>query len=401
MRVLTIGSMYPPHHLGGYELVWQSAVGHLRSAGHEVRVLTTDHREGEVGSSDASEESRDVHRQLRWYWCDHEFPKLSFRARLSLERQNAATMKGHLAEFRPEVVNWWAMGGMSLSLIERVRRAGIPAAGVVCDDWMLYGPQVDGWSRLFSRHGWLAMPVERITGIPARLDLSAAGPWLFPSETVRRTALEAGLDPHRTEVAHQGVDHDLFRAAPMQPWRWHLLYVGRIDARKGIDLAILALGELPKEAGLTIVGGGDDGYLDELKRLAREIGVSSRVSFTRVAHRSLPAIYADADVVLFPVRWREPWGLVPLEAMAVGTPVVASGRGGSGEYLKHGENCLLADPDDGAGALARSIDRLAGDADLRSRIYAGGLRTSGRFSAQSFDVAVERLLEQALNERRP
>ena len=44
MRVLTVGNMYPPHHLGGYELVWRAAVRHLRSLGHEASVLTTDFR---------------------------------------------------------------------------------------------------------------------------------------------------------------------------------------------------------------------------------------------------------------------------------------------------------------------------------------------------------------------
>src|SRR3712207_7411597 len=55
--------------------------------------------------------------------------------------------------------------------------------------------------------------------------------------------------------------------------------------------------------------------------------------------------------------WLEPWGLVPLEAMAVGTPVVASGRGGSGEYLRHGENCLIADVEGGSSEVAAAVDR--------------------------------------------
>ncbi len=55
----------------------------------------------------------------------------------------------------------------------------------------------------------------------------------------------------------------------------------------------------------------------------------------------MPAELAAADALLFPVQWEEPWGLVPLEAMASGTPVVATGTGGSGEYLRDGDNCLV------------------------------------------------------------
>ena len=58
--------MYPPHHLGGYELVWQGAVQALRVAGHGVRVLTTDVRFGDVDP--AQDDDEEVFRELRWYW---------------------------------------------------------------------------------------------------------------------------------------------------------------------------------------------------------------------------------------------------------------------------------------------------------------------------------------------
>jgi glycogen synthase len=62
VRVLCVGNMYPPHHLGGYELVWQGAVRALREAGHGVRVLTTDFRLPE----EAGPEENEVHLDLRW-----------------------------------------------------------------------------------------------------------------------------------------------------------------------------------------------------------------------------------------------------------------------------------------------------------------------------------------------
>lgn len=393
MRVLTVGNMYPPHHLGGYELVWQSSVVHLRSADHAVRVLTTDFRRDDAPDREPED---DVHRELRWYWREHEFPRLSLPARLRLERHNAAVLERHLSDLRPDVVCWWAMGGMSLSLIERVRRAGRAAAGVACDDWMLYGPEVDAWMRIFAGRPRLAALAERTTGIPARLELGAVGPWLFPSETVRRRALERGLDPAQTEVAHQGPDRALFGPAPPHEWRWRLLYVGRIDPRKGIDTAILALTLLPEEATLKVVGAGDERHLAELGGLARARGLGSRVAFTHAPQEQVAAVYAEADAVLFPVRWVEPWGLVPLEAMAVGTPVVATGMGGSGEYLDDGENCLLFDAGRGAEDLAEKVRRLAENPRLRARLREGGFETASRSSLGSFNAAVLRMLERAV-----
>jgi glycogen synthase len=89
MRILAVGSMYPPHHLGGYELMWRSAMAELRSRGHDVRILATDHREERIDS--AFEEEDDVHRSLRWYWREHKFPAMSIRERLALEREITAT----------------------------------------------------------------------------------------------------------------------------------------------------------------------------------------------------------------------------------------------------------------------------------------------------------------------
>ncbi len=383
MRILTVGNMYPPHHLGGYELMWRSAVAHHRAAGHEVRVLTTDWREPYVDAS--TPEDQGVHRELRWYWHDHDFPRLGPRARLALERHNAKVLDRQIAEFAPDAVSWWAMGGMSLSLIERARRAGLPAIAVVVDDWLLYGPQVDAWWRLLGRRA------KR---------LRSACRWVFASHTLEARARESGFDPLLAEVAHPGIDLQLFRRPDeARPgWDWRLLYCGRIDERKGIDTAIEALTHLPSQATLRVVGGGDDAHLADLRALTERFRLEGRVRFERHPRGELPAIYAAADALLFPVRWIEPFGLVPLEGMACGTPVVASGRGGSGEYLSDGENCLVFDVEDGAPALAAGVERLATDPGLRERLVTAGQTTAERFTESRFNDAVLSALERSLRE---
>jgi glycogen synthase len=379
--------MYPPASVGGYELVWKSAVDHLRDRGHEVRVLTSDHRADSVAAEP------DVSRELRLYWREHDFPRMSIAERLRIERANAETLAEHHSRFRPDVVNWWAMGGMSMSLLERVRATGTPAVGVVCDDWLLYGPRVDGWARAFDRPviGPLA---TAITGIPSRPSPVDAARWLFLSETLRRRAAAAGAAPADAEVVNRGPDADLFSPAERADWRWRLLYVGRIDPRKGIDTAVEALAGLDDGAILTVDGAGDDRHRGELERLAERLGVGERVRFELSAREDVPAAYVGSDVVVFPVRWDEPWGLVPLEAMAVGRPVVATGAGGSGEYLRDGENCLLFGPGDAAG-LRAAVGRLAADPALRERLRVGGFETAAGFSAEAFNERIERVLEEA------
>ncbi|MGI8632915.1 MAG: glycosyltransferase family 4 protein [Solirubrobacterales bacterium] len=387
MRILSIGNLYPPHALGGYEVIWRSAVHHLRAAGHDVRVLAADWRRESV---DDPSEDADVHRELRWYWHDHAFPHRSTRERVNLERENAAILDRHLAEFEPDVVSWWAMGGMSLSLIERVRRAGIPAAGFVIDDWMVYGPRVDGWQRLIRRFGPARPALERAAHTPGGLDLGSAATWCFVSEHCRRRAREAGWKLPSTRVVNAGIDAELFAGppAPERPWRWRLVYVGRLDRRKGVHTAITALTHLPDQADLSIVGAGDDDYATELRELADSLGVGDRVHFERTTRALLPEVYAQADVALFPVEWEEPWGLVPLEAMAVGRPVVATGTGGSAEYLRDGENCLLHGAGDPQG-LTDCVTRLAGDEVLRSGLRQAGLIDASRFTDVAYNEEVE------------
>jgi glycosyltransferase involved in cell wall biosynthesis len=78
--------------------------------------------------------------------------------------------------------------------------------------------------------------------------------------------------------------------------------------------------------------------------------------------------------------------------MGIGRPVIATGRGGSGEYLREGENALLFDAEDPA-ALAAQVTRLAADEALRERLRAGGLETARRHTAAAHDARVTAILE--------
>jgi glycogen synthase len=392
LRVLAVGSMYPPHHLGGAELIWHSSMEHLRASRCAVRILASDYRSEDPDPAFA--DSLDVHRDLRWYWRDHRFPRLPVRERLRIERHNLATIDRHLGEHRPDVVSWWSMGGMSLAPLARVREREVPAVGVLLDDWLVYGPRVDGWLRLWRRAGPLASLARPLTGVPGRVDLDRAARWIFMSETVRRHAREAGVTAPDSIVLHRGIDRERFEPRPDREWAGRLLYLGRIDPRKGIEVAIRALAQLP-ECTLRVVGDGDRRHLTALRELAADLGVGARVAFERVTGDAVPAVLADADALLFPVLWEEPWGLVPLEAMAAGTPVVASGTGGSGEYLEDGANALLYAPREDPAKLAGAIGRLAADPSLRRRLREGGSETLGRFSERSFNEGVQATLEEA------
>jgi glycogen(starch) synthase len=389
-----VGNGYPPHSVGGYESIWQAAVEHLRAAGHEIEILTTDARR-ETGEPDAPW----VHRQLRWRLRDGRFAPVTPRARLGITRHNHRFLEAHLDRFRPDVVSWWSMGGLSLTMLETVRERGLPGVAFVLDEWLDYGRWADAWLGTFTgpRRSLAAPLAARLSRLPTRVDFGSAATYVFISEFTRQQALGLDLGLERTAVAHSGVHADFLDPAPQKDWNWRLLYSGRIDPRKGIDTAVAALRHLPPEAGLTVAGSWAAHEERRLVELADEMGLSGRVRFQGHLDRAaLVRAYGEADALLFPVRWNEPWGLVPLEAMGRGLPVVATGRGGSAEYLRDGENCLLFEADDEL-ALADAVRRLAESRDLRERLRQQGVRTAAGYTEENYNRAVEAALLEAVS----
>lgn len=388
MRVLVLTNMYPPHAYGGYEQSCRDVVERWRARGHEAEVLTSTVRV--AGAPEVAETG--IHRALQLYWDDHQILSPPYRRRWAIERHNERVLRGVLDRFRPTVVSAWAMGAMSFGLLTEVLRRGLPLVPVVCDEWPVYGPVVDAWLRPLAPRPAMARLVATATGLAATLPpLDSARPACFVSAFLRDVVRRRSPweFPHAA-VVHSGIDLDEFPLAPAEPcpWAWKVLYVGRIDPRKGIDTVVRALARCPEEATLEVHGQGDDRYLGELRAMCAELGVADRVRFTVTPRAELAGVYRRADVLVFPSVWEEPFGLVPLEAMASATPVVATLVGGAAEFLEDGANCLAVPPGDDP-ALAAALARLADAPALRGRIVEGGRRTAQTFTADRLADVLE------------
>jgi glycosyltransferase involved in cell wall biosynthesis len=195
-----------------------------------------------------------------------------------------------------------------------------------------------------------------------------------------------GIPPRQISVVPCGVDTAAFR--PQGPWRRRggrprLLTLGRLVERKGIGTAIAALPALP-DAELIVAGGPTGAALradKEYRRLRATAGVlqvADRVRFTGgVPRHRVPALVRSADVVVC-VPWYEPFGIVPLEAMACGVPVVASAVGGLTDTVVHGSTGLLVPPRDPT-ALADAVRGLLASPGLRAAFGAVGRRRARRW----------------------
>ncbi len=182
-----------------------------------------------------------------------------------------------------------------------------------------------------------------------------------------------GGDPHRMSVVPCGVDVSRFCPEGASEARHRglrrIVVVSRLVERKGVGNVIAALPDVPS-CDLVVAGGGEaadlgrDPEVQRLHRLARHHGVADRVHLRgRVARHDLPALYRSADLVVC-VPWYEPFGIVPLEAMACGVPVVASAVGGLVDTVVDGVTGVLVRPREVA-PLAHAINTLLDDLELR------------------------------------
>ncbi len=223
-----------------------------------------------------------------------------------------------------------------------------------------------------------------------------------------------GADASRIEIVPPGVDHAFFSPGSRDGARaalgWSqggrisavggshahqhpvLLFVGRIQPLKGLDVAIGALAHLAdRDAELVVVGGpsGPDGA-DELARtvaLARELGVADRVRFVEPQpHHLLSTWYRAADLVLVPSR-SESFGLVALEAAACGTPVVAAAVGGLRTLVDHGHTGFLVDSRD-PGEFAAAAEQIFDDDELAAAM---GLAASVRARSYTWSLTAAKL----------
>ncbi len=161
--------------------------------------------------------------------------------------------------------------------------------------------------------------------------------------------------PESIAVVPCGVNLDLFQPMAQDDARRELglplddrilLFVGRVEPLKGIDILLGAATELEdeRECRVLVIGGdssAQEGEMAHLRHLASRLGISDRVTFLgAVAHERLPYFYSAADVCVVP-SFYESFGLVALEAMACGTPVVASRVGGLASTVRDGETGYL------------------------------------------------------------
>jgi glycosyltransferase involved in cell wall biosynthesis len=365
MKILVVTNLYPPYHVGGYELGCRDVVDKLRARGHAVHVLTSTFRNA---NTENPPDEADVERVLQCNTVASDPPHDKRAENRKLVRV--------IREFSPDTVYFWNQAGLSLWLPFVAYWHGCRTAFFLSDT------NFASW-----RIGaWLAGPAQKnalVRAVFGKTFLVHGWPVIqnrschFASEFLRQVAVKNGIrfDARNSLVAHWGIDFTQFAATPRERRPvTRLLYVGQLIRQKGVHTAITALALLARETEfsrltLTIAGGGmQPDYEKEIRALPAELGIANRVNFLgKVPRSALPRVYAEHDALVFPSEWDEPFAITPLEAIHCGLAVVGTTTGGSGELFRNRETAMTFAAGDAADC-ARAIRELCADQELFSKI---------------------------------
>jgi D-inositol-3-phosphate glycosyltransferase len=245
---------------------------------------------------------------------------------------------------------------------------------------------------------------ESATRIRVETEIMAQADWLVAASPLEKDQMMQlyGADPAKIEVIPCGVDLNLFKPIPPDEARARLgmpadhqmvLFVGRIEPLKGIDTLLRAMALVTRDYPnwqerlcICIIGGDPSDSsehvneeMERLKRLRAELGIADLVVFMGAQDQdTLNVHYSAASMVVMPSHY-ESFGMVALEAMACGTPVIASKVGGLAFTVQDGVTGFLV-PERDPEALAAKISLLLHDADLRQRLGDQAVQWAQRYS---------------------
>ena len=387
MRVLMITPDYPPHYTGGCAFSCQLLVDGLRAQGIHTDVWAfngdlanepSDNGMGETryfpGSKTLLGLNRLTHRELFRREPDHDIIHV-------YNTQQLPAVVHYTKHHRSKAV----------ATLNNLAPICTNPSEYVEDECSTCGP----WSSLFCslrRQGPLSMrlfmPIHWGEFILLhRLSREADG-YIALSESTHNCYVDAGYDPGRMWIIPNMYDPDL----KVHTWTKRndgnkvILYVGRLEVEKGLQVLIKAFSLLGGNSVLYIVGKGD--YQSQLIQLAFELGLEGQVIFTGFMDKGeIGRYYEMADLFVSPALWPEPFPRTILEALAYSLPILVSDSGSSAKIL--GEACLSFVKGD-AKDLAGKIDLVLNDESIRKSITVSGWSVLQQYHP---DIVIAKVLE--------
>lgn len=385
MKILFVNYEYPPLG-GGGGVACSTLARHLAARGHEIHVLTS-------GANDlAPEESREgvrIHRVPVWGRSARSHA--SFLSMLTFWPLGIRHGRPLVGEHRFDVVNSWFAVPSGPAGLHLARTAGCPhivtlAGGDIYDPSKWYTPD---------KNPLLARIVRWVLKSSA-MRVAVSHDLARRTQEIYRTGLaievvSLGMRPPELPA---GVDRS---ALGLAADRVYLLTIGRLVRRKNLAHLIRTLATVERrDLELLVLGEGPE--RQALSALAHDEGLAERVHFLGFVEEDRKrALLKAADIFVLP-SLHEAFGLVYLEGMHAGLPVIAARPGGQEDFLTDGETGYLVAHADRPG-LAEAIADLADHPDKRRRMGERAREVARRFTAEATADGYERLFNEALRQR--
>jgi len=237
------------------------------------------------------------------------------------------------------------------------------------------------------------------------------------SDFIKKELIRFGFDEEKITTVHHGIDTEKFKPgiSPDNPYAKMEFFAGkkvifhpaRMSFAKGSDYAVKAFAEVQKLFPDTVLvmagtkktvdwGGVQQKEVQEIMKLVEEYGLSDKVYVQFFNWQEIHWMYEIADICIYPSSFEEPFGLVMLEAMASGKPIVVTNSGGMPEVVQDGVNGFVI-PKRDADALARKLSLLLHDAELRRRMGESGRKIAEeRFTVKVMTDNTEKVYQKLL-----
>jgi glycosyltransferase involved in cell wall biosynthesis len=367
VRILLISGLYDPFIQGGAEVVALKLAKGMQKRGHSVCVATT-HSEKETKSilDDGIEINRFGIKNSYWYYQYEEsnpFKRLFWHVRDIYNCRAAADISFLINKFKPDIAVCHNLAGFSISVWNELSKKGIPVVQILHDYYALC-PR----STLFKAgsncsktcltckvfrlgHGFASQSLTGVIGVSKEVMNIHYKFGMFntvPLKKVIYNSQNISIEKRKKEESNNLV----------------IGFIGRITPEKGIELLIDSFKELTKKHPnilLKIAGQGEPEYLKILS------GKSSEYNIDFLGKIDSTEFYSYVDICVVPSIWQEPLGLVAIEALAHGIPVIGSDLGGIPEIIQHRYNGLIFDPNEPDGLL-NSLSEMIQSDELRKSL---------------------------------
>lgn len=412
MRVLIISNYYPPAELGGWGQLTANVAQKLSVRGHHIHILTSNYQLETIFQEEAN-----VTRELDLESKDH----INYHVHYTLfhrwqERRNIECLDHTVDYFKPDIIYINGMWNLPLSL---ARRAEKLLPGRVIYYVASYWPtEIDAHTAYWTspaENVFRQLPKSVLASFVRKTMISSTPRNQLDFELVLCVSAfvqdylvkEAGVPKERTQVVHNGIELELFKAHPIQSEikEIRLLYAGRLSPDKGVHTILESLGILKTAHSdqafeLSIYGGGSQDYQKQLELLVSKYHLENCVRFEGVVPREeMPGVFAAHDVLICPSIWAEPLARIIPEAMACGLVVIGTATGGTREILHDGENGLIFEAGDSQ-MLTEKIFQISDDEKLRARLSKSARHTvEEEFSLDHMVEEIENSFTQILEER--